>query len=116
MGHASGLVYQFREDLDDPINTSLIAQRPKAHPTRQADCGRDVLRSRTTAALLRAAVEERLERGPAACVERAASLRCADLVARERERIEWHLAGIDVHLAERLHRVRMEERILGLRG
>src|SRR5512146_1647383 len=55
---------------------------------RKAAGRRDVLSAGSTTAILRAAVEQRLDHGAAPDVHCADSLRRADLVARDREHVE----------------------------
>ena len=71
--------------------------------------GGDVLGSRATTTVLRAAVEQRLDDRPAANEDRAASLRCSDLVTGHREDVERYGLRVDRQLAERLYGVGMKE-------
>src|ERR1039458_1385227 len=82
---------------------------------RQRDGVRHVLRSGPAAAVLRAAEEQRLERRAAADVHRADSLGRADLMATDREEVEWRLARVHLDLPARPHGVRVEYRAAGLR-
>ena len=76
---------------------------------REAHRVRDVLGSRAAAAILRAAVKERLDRETAANEHRADALRRADLVAGDGEHVERRLPRVDRDLAERLDGVGVEE-------
>ena len=82
----------------------------------ETDRHRDVLRARATSAILRAAEHQRLHRRAAADVQRADSLRRADLVSRDRQQVERRAARVDLHLAERLHGVAVEDDARALRA
>src|SRR5205085_11271868 len=75
-----------------------------------------VLRSRPPATVLRTAVEERFDYGPAPNEYCPTPLRGADLVSRDREKIERHRRGVDRQFAERLHRVCVKEHAALVRG
>ena len=75
----------------------------------KADGERDVLGAGPAPAVLGAAEEQRLERRAAAQVHRADTLGRADLVPADGGEVERHGLGVDVHLAEGLNRVGVEE-------
>src|SRR3954468_10603356 len=76
---------------------------------RETDRIRDVLRARTTTAILRAAVEQWFNDSAATDVHRADALRRADLVAGDGEDVEGHCLRVDGDLPQRLHGVGMKQ-------
>ena len=78
------------------------------HRRRKADAARGVLGARAQAALLPAAVYQRLERDAVFDIQHAHAARAAELVRGERQHVNAHRLHVDRHMADRLHRVRME--------
>src|SRR4029077_18224302 len=76
---------------------------------RETDGQRDVLRTRTPATILLSAGKEWLDHRAAPHEHRAAALRCADFMTRNREKVEGYCAGVDFDLPERLNRVGVKE-------
>ena len=78
------------------------------HRGRKADAARGVFRARAPAALLSAAINQRLERDALFHVQRAYAARAAELVRGQRKHVDAHLLHVDVHMADRLHGIRVE--------
>ena len=74
------------------------------HGRRKADAARGVLRAGNQAALLPAAVSQRLQRHALFDIQHAHASRAAELVRGKREHIDTHFLHVDVHVADRLHR------------
>ena len=84
----------------------------------EADDARDVQRAGAHAALVAAAVDDRRQqhaRIPAPHVERADALRPVHLVRAERRQVDLQLVDVERNLADRLHRVGVEQDALLLR-
>ena len=80
------------------------------HRRRQADAARGVLGARAQAALLPAAVYQRLERDAFPDIQHAHAARAAELVRGQGQHVDAHLLHVDRHVADRLHCVRVELR------
>ena len=80
------------------------------HRRRQADAACGVLGARAQAALLAAAVYQRLERDALLDVQHAHAARAAELVRGQGQHVNAHLLHVDRHVADRLHCVRVELR------
>ena len=80
------------------------------HRRRQADAARGVLGARAQAALLAAAVYQRLKRNALLDVQHADAARAAELVRGQGQHVNAHFLHVDRHVADRLHRVRVEPR------
>src|SRR4029079_13150204 len=76
---------------------------------RDAQAAREFLGPWATTAILCTAVKQRLDDRAATDIHRADSLRCANLVSRDREDVERNHPRIDFDLAERLNGVGVEQ-------
>ena len=103
-------LYELVRQLFDIAHLLIHALDGFLHRRRQADAARGVLGARAQAALLAAAVNQRLERDALFDIEHAHAARAAELVRGEREHINAHRLHVDRHVADRLHRVRVELR------
>src|SRR5207249_1128979 len=85
-------------------SSALAPRHAEAHDSRQ------VLGPAAAPALVRAAAEERLARGPVAQDRGADPLRTPQLVGRDYERINTQRAEVHRDLSRRLHRVALDRK------
>ena len=78
------------------------------HRCREADEACGVLGARDKAALLTAAVYQRLELNAVLHIQHAGAARAAEFMTGERQHVDAHLLYVDVHMADCLHRVGVE--------
>src|SRR4051812_2793521 len=82
-------------ELSNPLAVRLTLRERQLGGARQTDGRRDVFGAGPSTAILRSAVEQRLERSTAANEERADPLWRSELVARDRQIVELLRLRVD---------------------
>ena len=115
LSHPQNKVFLHDEELL-PLRRQIAVQ----HLRRQRHTGDacDILRSGAQAVLLTAAKDQVADLDTVRHIKQTDSLRRMDLVAARRQKVDMHLSGEDLLLAECLHRIHVKEgvRILLLDG